>query len=198
MSLPCESRFEYCVQIVFGRQFRVRLVLAGAWINSDYLCRSGKSCKNCLLRLVFVAVVSGPGFQSDLAGWLVGQRTWFVGWALKWGFNLFWPTGAVRFARSAAICLGCQGAVPRWMPGAAGAWLPSWAPGLPTPLHPPPWQMSGPKVVARVAMAAAVLFFFYIICLCVARPPFWSIEKSFFWRGKRKTRNAEGASNAGR
>jgi len=55
--------------------------------------------------------------------------------------------------------------------------------------------MSGPKVVARVAMAAAVLFFFFfIICLCVARPPFWSIEKSFFWRGgnaKRETQKEQ-------
>lgn len=203
MSLPCESRFEYCVQIVFGRQFRVRLALAGAWINSDYLCRSGKSCKNCLLRLVFVAVVSGPGFQSDLAGWLVGQRTWFVGWALKWGFNLFWPTGAVRFARSAAICLGCQGAEPRWMPGAAGAWLPSWAPGLPTPLHSTSstvltneWPKG--RCQGRDGRCCVIFFFFYYLFM---RCPsavlvYWKIF--LLARGKRKTRNAEGASNAGR
>lgn len=34
-------------------------------------------------------------------------------------------------------------------------------------------------------------FFFFIICLCVARPPFWSIEKSFLWRGRNAKRETQ-------
>lgn len=84
------------------------------------------------------------------------------------------------------------------MPGAAGAWLPSWAPGLPTPLHSTSSTVltnEWPKGRCQGRDGrCCVIFFFFIICLCVARPPFWSIEKSFFWRGgnaKRETQKEQ-------